>query len=162
MLPTLFAVACTFHPLFHMFVEEGRPTQLIFGWVFLALAGARPLVDDPRGGSIRLLVLGLWGSFICFWFNGFFVCLLLVMVWLAAARGREPAERRALLLRGAGGLPRQLERAVRDEEEGVRRALQAPLRGGPAAQRGSPRGANEVQHHVAFDDLRLDLHKNFV
>lgn len=103
-LPTLFALACTFHPLFHMFVEEGRPTQLIFGWVFLALAGARPLVDDPRGGSIRLLVLGLWGSYICFWFNGFFVSLLVAAVLLAAARGKEPPLRRALLLRGAKGL----------------------------------------------------------
>lgn len=103
-LPTLFALAYTFHPLFHFFVEEGRPTQLVFGWVFLALAGARPLVDDPHRGSIRLLVLGLVGSFLCFWFNGFFLYLLLPAVWLAAAREMEPPARRALARRGAKAL----------------------------------------------------------
>ena len=103
-LPTLFALACTFHPLFHFFMEEGRPTQLVFGWVFLALAGARPMLDDPRRGSIRMLVLGLWGAYIVFWFNGFFLSLLLLAVWLAGARELEAADRRALLRRGAKAL----------------------------------------------------------
>ena len=104
MLPLLFAIANTFHPLFYFFLDEGRPTQLLFGWVYLALAGAKGIVDDPRRGSIRLLVAGLTGSFVCFWFNGFFLYLLLPLVWLAAAREMSPEARRALIRRGAWAL----------------------------------------------------------
>ncbi len=97
---TLFGIVNTFHPLFHFFLDEGRPTQLLFGWVYLAIGATRALIDDPHHGRRWPLVLGLTGSFVCFWFNGFFLYLLLPMVAFAHARGLEPADRRALIGRG--------------------------------------------------------------
>ncbi len=103
-LPFALAAATTFQPLFHFFIEEGRPTQLLFGWVYLAIASLKPVLDDPERAPIWPLVLGLAGSFVCFWFNGYFLYLTFPMLILAGARTLPQARRGALYRRSAMAL----------------------------------------------------------
>lgn len=96
-----FAAATAFQPLFHFFVEEGRPTQLLFGWVYLAIGALKGVLDDPARARRWPLVLGLTGSFVCFWFNGYFLYLTFPLLIAAAWRRADPATR-PVLLRSVG------------------------------------------------------------
>jgi hypothetical protein len=96
-LAVVLAVATAFQPLFHFFIEEGRPTQLLFGWVYLAIGALEPVLREPETARKWPLVLGLTGSFVCFWFNGYFLYLAFPLLIAAAWKEAEPARRPALL-----------------------------------------------------------------
>jgi len=98
------AVGVFLHPWFFTFIEEGRPTQLLWGWVLLSLAEAWQLCERPRDASIRLLTISITGSFVCFWFSGFFLVPLLVLVVLGTLPALDAEARRVLVRRSTKAL----------------------------------------------------------
>lgn len=101
-----FALSVTFHPFLLYYLEDGKPTQFVMGWVFLGLLAFDRLMEGPREGRIRLLVVAMVGSFLCFWFYGAFLAILLATMLGVIALRLDAGERRVLSrkLALAGGL----------------------------------------------------------
>jgi len=88
--------ALGFHPLFLFFLEEGRPTQFIFGFVYLGIGGLAPLLRDPHAAGTRALTIGAIGAYLCFWFNGLFVHVVALLALIARTPGLDPQARRVM------------------------------------------------------------------
>ncbi len=82
---SLAACLVVIHPHFITQLEQGRLTQYLLGWSFLALAEAGTIMQDHTRGIFRLTCYWVL-SFICFWFYGFFVFLFLLGWVLVATR----------------------------------------------------------------------------
>jgi hypothetical protein len=83
------AVVFAFQPQLRFYLEEGRPTQIVYGWSLLALAAARPLLERGGWRWAVVVAVGWAGAFVTFWFNGAFLGLLLL--GLAASRRERVA-----------------------------------------------------------------------
>lgn len=72
------ALVFLWQPQLHLYLYEGRPTQLVYGWSLLALWGARELVDEGGRRARWMTAIGWTGAFVSFWFNGIFLGFLLL------------------------------------------------------------------------------------
>jgi hypothetical protein len=85
LVPSLASCLVVVHPYFVTQLEQGRLTQYLVGWAFLALAEAAALMRDVNRGGARLAFS--WTlTFISFWFYGFFLTLFLAGWVLIATR----------------------------------------------------------------------------
>ena len=99
-IPLCLSLTFLLHPSLLVFIDEGRPTQFLFGWVFLALAWLRGFLQDPPAGRKKWIIASTCGTYICYWYYGFFLSLLLLVIILALGF-RSPAVLRKALLSGA-------------------------------------------------------------
>jgi hypothetical protein len=85
LVPSLASCLVVVHPYFVTQLEQGRLTQYLVGWAFLALAEAAAMMRDENRGIGRLVFC--WTlTFISFWFYGFFLSMFLTAWILIATR----------------------------------------------------------------------------
>ena len=85
-----------FHPYLLTQLEQGRLTQYLVGWAFLALAEAALIMRDESRGIRRLVVYWV-ATFVSFWFYGVFLSFFLAAWVLIATRRLQWVRRRPFL-----------------------------------------------------------------
>ena len=88
------------HPYFIAQLEQGRLTQYLVCWPFLALAEVAPLMRDGSR-RIRRLVFCWVATFVSFWFYGIFLSLFLT-AWVLVATRHAPWRGKLPFLRALG------------------------------------------------------------